>query len=56
MVITYAKLVKANGKVPDELEKSVSNALVDLTSSAELKGLLDELYFVAANVIFFFFY
>lgn len=52
MVTTYAKLIKADGKLPDELEKNISNALVDLTSSAELNGLLNELYFVAAQVIF----
>lgn len=50
MVITYNKLVKPDGKAPDELEKSIANAFVELSNNEELKGRLTELYFVGAQV------
>lgn len=50
MVTTYAKLVKADGKAPEEVEKQVANALAELSNSAEIKGQLNELYFVGAQV------
>uniref|UniRef100_A0A7E4WAA9 40S ribosomal protein S7 n=1 Tax=Panagrellus redivivus TaxID=6233 RepID=A0A7E4WAA9_PANRE len=49
MVITYNKLVKADGKAPDELEKSIANAFIELANSEDLKGRLTELYFVGAQ-------
>jgi len=47
--VTYGKLVKSDGKLPDDLEKQVSSALSDLSNSAEIKGQLHELYFVGAQ-------
>ena len=49
MVTTYSKLIKADGKVADELEKQIATALYELSSSAEIKGQLNELYFVGAQ-------
>lgn len=50
MVASHSKLIKADGKVADELEKQIANALSELSSSAEIKGQLNELYFVGAQV------
>jgi hypothetical protein len=50
MATTYDKLVKADGKPADELEKQVSNALTELMSTSEIKAQLSELYFVGAQV------
>ncbi|KAI1724799.1 ribosomal protein s7e domain-containing protein [Ditylenchus destructor] len=49
MVTAYAKLVKPDGKAPEEVEKQVANALAELSNSAEIKGQLNELYFVGAQ-------
>lgn len=46
------KLIKADGKVAEELEKQVDTALTELSSSPEIKGQLNELYFVGAQVYF----
>lgn len=50
MAITYNKLVKPEGKAPDELEKQIANAFTELSNAEELKGRLTELYFVGAQV------
>lgn len=47
------KIVKPEGKVPDELEKQVSNAIADLESNSDIRAQLRELYIVGAKVIFF---
>ena len=52
MVITYNKLVKPDGKAPDELEKQIANALTELSNADDLKGRLTELYIVGAQVCF----
>jgi|UniRef100_A0AC35FM21 small subunit ribosomal protein S7e len=49
MAITYNKLVKPEGKAPDELEKQIANAFTELSNAEELKGRLTELYFVGAQ-------
>uniref|UniRef100_A0A915DA36 40S ribosomal protein S7 n=1 Tax=Ditylenchus dipsaci TaxID=166011 RepID=A0A915DA36_9BILA len=49
MVATFAKLVKTDGKVPDEVEKQIASALQELSTSAEIKGQLNELYIVGAQ-------
>jgi len=53
MVATNAesvgKLVKGPGKIPTELEKQIAQAMSDLSSSTEIKGQMNELYFVGAQ-------
>ena len=44
------KIVKPGGKLPDELEKQVSNALADLEATSDIKAALRELYIVGAKV------
>ncbi len=45
-----SKIVKPGGKQPDELEKQISSALVDLESTSEIKAQLRELFIVGAKV------
>lgn len=47
------KCVKPEGKTADELEKTVSQALLDLENSSDIKQQLRELYFVKAKVCSF---
>jgi hypothetical protein len=50
MVATFEKLVKTDGKAPDELEKQVATAISELSqNNTEIKGQLSELYFVGAQ-------
>ena len=49
MVTTYAKLVKPSGKAPEEIEKQVATAMSELSNSSEIKGQLNDLYFVGAQ-------
>ncbi|VDM76392.1 unnamed protein product [Strongylus vulgaris] len=44
------KLMKPDGTVATELEKQVSQALVDLESSTDIKAQLRELYIVGVRV------
>lgn len=44
------KLMKPDGAVTTELEKQVSQALVDLESNADIKAQLRELYIVGVRV------
>ncbi|KAH7713107.1 small subunit ribosomal protein 7 [Aphelenchoides avenae] len=53
MVATFAKLIKSDGKAPSDLEKQIATALTDLAASAEMKGQLNELYFVGATELDF---
>lgn len=46
----FGKLVKGPGKIPSELEKQIAQAMSDLSSSTEIKGQMNELYFVGAQV------
>ena len=51
MVATFEKLVKTDGKAPDDLEKQVATAISELSqSNGEIKNQLSELYFVGAQV------
>uniref|UniRef100_A0AC34RDR5 40S ribosomal protein S7 n=1 Tax=Panagrolaimus sp. JU765 TaxID=591449 RepID=A0AC34RDR5_9BILA len=53
MKVTGNRLVKASGKDADELEKSIVNALNELAGTEELKGRLNQLYFVGAQELQF---
>lgn len=45
----FAKVVKPNGEQPDELEKSIGEALLDLEVNSDLKPQLRELYITGAK-------
>uniref|UniRef100_A0A914IA21 40S ribosomal protein S7 n=1 Tax=Globodera rostochiensis TaxID=31243 RepID=A0A914IA21_GLORO len=49
MVATFEKLVKTDGKAPDDLEKQVATALSELGQNSEIKAQLSEVYFVGAQ-------
>lgn len=49
---TASKIVKPGGKMPNEFEKQVSNAIADLETSPDIKAQLRELYIVGAKVSF----
>lgn len=50
MVTTFEKLVKTDGKAPDDLEKQVATAITELSqTNGEIKNQLSELYFVGAQ-------
>ncbi|VDM92404.1 unnamed protein product [Litomosoides sigmodontis] len=44
-----SKIVVPEGKVPDELEKQVSNAIADLENNSDMRAQLRELYIVGAK-------
>ncbi|EFO15397.1 30S ribosomal protein S7e [Loa loa] len=46
-----SKIVVPEGKVPDELEKQVSNAIADLENNSDIRAQLRELYIVGAKEV-----
>ncbi|KAL7302145.1 hypothetical protein TKK_0005368 [Trichogramma kaykai] len=49
MLATNAKIIKSGGAKPDEFEKSVSQALVELEANSDLKHQLREIYITKAK-------
>lgn len=46
----FQKIVKAGGEQPDELEKAIGEALLELEVNSDLKNQLRELYITSAKV------
>ena len=49
--IARGKIIKINNEEPDEVEKSISQALVDLEVNSDLKAQLRELHITAAKEV-----
>merc|ERR1712048_1406075 len=51
MALARGKIVKAHGEEPDEVEKQISQALLDLEVNSDLKAALRELHITAAKEV-----